>query len=321
MSAFLITMLISALAAGPAAVDVRISPSEVHVGDRVTVEISVRAFGAAEIRIGEIPSSGDEIVEDDRLLSGPVLYQLKNAEEKQDLLGALVAHRTYNAIPFTVGGQTIPSVPVKIVMRDGSEIDLVSPPALLTVLSVAPGETGPTAVAALKGLLRYPPRLGQSLPWFWIIIALLLIAAGSAALIALNRRTPTTLRKLMRLSPAERALRELDALAASTLLADGRVKEFYTELSDITRRYLGMRFRLPALEMTTTELNAALREPLRIFDFSLPRLPELLQIADLVKFAKFTPPNSLGGDLIDAAREIVMITRDDLSQRTLGRAA
>jgi hypothetical protein len=322
MSTLVTALLLSAIvAAGPAALEVRISPAEVHVGDHVSLEISARAFGGAEIRIGSLPGAEDGLVEDERLLSTDILFQQQKSEEKQNLLGMLVARQTYTAIPFSVGEHKIPQVPVKVIMRDGSEIDLITPPVFVTVLSVAPKPVGPDKIAAIKGLLHHQAATERQFPWLWVIAGIMLIAAGATAVIALNRRTPAGVRKLLRLSPAERALQELDHLAGSSLLTDGKVKEFYSELSEILRRYLGLRFRVTALEMTTSELCAALREPLKIFDYSLPKLPALLQTADLVKFAKLEPQAETGMESIDAAREMVMITRDDVVACQQRRAA
>ena len=323
MSALAIALAVTVLAAGgPAAVDVRLSPAVAHVGDTVTLEIAVRAFGANTIRIEPLPGSVEEdYVEDETLLGSDLLVRIMAAEEKRDLLGALVARRTYRVVPFTVGGQAIRPVAVKVVMQDGSEINLATPALSLDVLSTVPGAKGVEKIAELKGLLLHEAAERQSWLWLWILLGAVALAAGCAAVIALNKRTPKRLRKLMELTPAQRALQELARLAASGLLEDGKTKEFYIELSEIVRRYIGMRFRQPALEMTTTELSAALEEHLEEFGFSLAELSGLLQTSDMVKFAKLEPPFDTGLELMESAREMVITTRDDLAGRAPGRTA
>ena len=323
MSTLLTALLLYALATtGPVAVDVRFSPAEAAVGDPVTFEITVRAFGANTIRIATLPGSvDDDYVEDEKLAASDLLIRLTAEEEKQDLLGAFVARRTYSVVPFTVGDKLFPPVAVKVVMNDGTEINLNTPAVSLGVRSIAQGAEGPQQIADLRGLLLREAVEQQSWLWFWVILGAIALVVGCAAVIALNKRTPRRLRKLMELTPAQRALKELDQLVASRLLEDGKIKEFYTALSEIVRRYLGMRFSLPALEMTTAELTAAIAEPLEQGGFSIPEMPILMRTSDLVKFAKLEPPVDRGIDLLEAAREIVMFTRDDLSGAAPGRAA
>lgn len=68
----------------------------------------------------------------------------------------------------------------------------------------------------------------------------------------------------------------------------GSSKEYYTALTDALRSYMSERFAFNATEMTTAEIVEQL---LKIKEKeSLQELREILQTADLVKFAKFNPP-------------------------------
>ncbi|MDP6490699.1 MAG: hypothetical protein QGG69_02870 [Kiritimatiellia bacterium] len=106
--------------------------------------------------------------------------------------------------------------------------------------------------------------------------------------------------KLMRMSPHERALKELAILLAKDLIAKHKVKEFYLQLTMIVRRYIERAHKVRAPEQTTEEFLAAVSS-----DPSSPggsdaagpqfspevvtRLREFLQAADLVKFAAYDP--------------------------------
>ena len=80
------------------------------------------------------------------------------------------------------------------------------------------------------------------------------------------------------------ALRELEDAA---LPARGRMSEHYFRLSAILRRYVERRFRIPAVESTTSELRVAFTRD------AVPRgtdaLLDLLEESDLVKFARYDP--------------------------------
>ena len=84
------------------------------------------------------------------------------------------------------------------------------------------------------------------------------------------------------------ARRRLAALRAADLSAAGKIKEYYSELSFCLREYLENRYHLPALEMTSGEI---LQSPVQA---GLPltqqaALAEVLNLSDLVKFAKHRP--------------------------------
>lgn len=91
--------------------------------------------------------------------------------------------------------------------------------------------------------------------------------------------------RLARMTPRERALRELDELLRRDLHGRGRVKRFYIELTHVVRRYVERRYAIRAPELTTGEF---LREAGRSEGFpraTLTRLREFLDAADRIKFA------------------------------------
>ena len=88
------------------------------------------------------------------------------------------------------------------------------------------------------------------------------------------------------LRPADEvALEKLDEIKAAKIWKDGKVKEYQTELTDVVREYIGRRFDVHSTEKTSDE---TLREMKPLIDKDLfARLKSMLQLADLVKFAKW----------------------------------
>ncbi len=84
---------------------------------------------------------------------------------------------------------------------------------------------------------------------------------------------------------AEAALRRL---AEKDLIRKGELKAFYTELSDVMKRYAGRRFEVPYLERTTSEVLSDLK-PRKLAPGTASGLRAILDVSDLVKFAKFVP--------------------------------
>lgn len=91
------------------------------------------------------------------------------------------------------------------------------------------------------------------------------------------------------LPPHTVAFQELNNLKEKKLHEQGQDKEYYTELTEILRRYIDERFNVDALEMTSDEIMDAIRKKIDA-DSAKETLGQILSIADLVKFAKYTPP-------------------------------
>ena len=84
------------------------------------------------------------------------------------------------------------------------------------------------------------------------------------------------------------AYEELALLKEKKLWQQGLVKEYYSEATEILRRYLENRYSLQALEETTDEILEGLQK-LRMTQDLLNAMEDILRRADLVKFAKHQP--------------------------------
>jgi hypothetical protein len=92
-------------------------------------------------------------------------------------------------------------------------------------------------------------------------------------------------------TPEEIAEERFKTLAQSSLLREGRIKEYYIELSEIIRHYLEGRHKVSAPDRTTTELFRELKNS-SISQSLVGEIKNLLSLCDLVKFAKFIPEES-----------------------------
>ena len=132
--------------------------------------------------------------------------------------------------------------------------------------------------------------------WWWGIIRWILLGLGVAALAVglyylwrwyqKNRKPAEEPVNPELLRPADEvALEKLDAIKEAKIWKDGKVKEYQTELTDVVREYIGRRFDVHSTEKTSDE---TLREMKPLIEKDLfDRLKTILQLADLVKFAKW----------------------------------
>ena len=75
---------------------------------------------------------------------------------------------------------------------------------------------------------------------------------------------------------------------------NNKVKEYYSELTEIVRGYIERELKVPALEKTTDEVLDMLKdfknaETILTSEDTITKLRDLLREADLVKFAKSKP--------------------------------
>ena len=144
------------------------------------------------------------------------------------------------------------------------------------------------AITDIKDIERAPI-------WWWGIIRWILLAIGVFGLIYLAFWLWNKYHKAYEaeepvdpelLRPADEvALEKLDEIKAAKIWKDGKVKEYQTELTDVVREYIGRRFEVHSTEKTSDE---TLREMKPLIDKDLyARLKSMLQLADLVKFAKW----------------------------------
>ena len=111
------------------------------------------------------------------------------------------------------------------------------------------------------------------------------------------------------LRPADEvALEKLDEIKAQKIWKDGKVKEYQTELTDVVREYISRRFDVQSTEKTSDETLRAMKP---LIDKELfAKLSKMLQLADLVKFAKWHTTPDENEQALSTAYEFVNETRE-----------
>jgi len=107
----------------------------------------------------------------------------------------------------------------------------------------------------------------------------------------------------------------LDELEERSLWQQDKVKLYHSELTDILRGYIEHRYNVNALEFTTAQLVAALSFTEMPPD-TRERLKNLLELADMVKFAKAHPVGEENKMAMKSAKEIIDSTRDRSDELT-----
>ena len=100
-------------------------------------------------------------------------------------------------------------------------------------------------------------------------------------------------------------------LEQSDLLDNGEVNAFQTQLTYILREYLEGRYDIHALESTTDDILTSLRS-IGVPDEWRVQLRQMLQTADLVKFAKAEPPLGFHVEALYSVKTFVEQTKEEI---------
>ncbi len=187
------------------------------------------------------------------------------------------------ATAYESGNLTLPEAVLSVKLKaDGDSQQLKLPKLLLEVDRV------PLAKDDKRDEVRDAHNLtlfGIPLTvWLAILLGSILVALLCWWLVRwLNR--PRVVQTAPALPPYPWALKQLAQLRAERPDQKGQWDAFYEQLSHVLRFYLGWRFSKSLLELTTSETMRNLTLP----DLSHRQFKELLETADLVKFARSYP--------------------------------
>ncbi len=129
------------------------------------------------------------------------------------------------------------------------------------------------------------PEPGQgSRWWLGLIVVVAVFAGGAAGWTVLRRRKREPQEPVVpEVSLEEKTLEELHQ-TVDVHRPDLPLRQAYADLSRLARRYLGEKYELPGLELTTDELLTSLREK-TLDDRLVSQAEEVLRTCDRVKFS------------------------------------
>ena len=108
--------------------------------------------------------------------------------------------------------------------------------------------------------------------------------------------------------PHEIAYANLDLIENSNWIDAAQFKTYYTQLSQVVRRYLKSRYELSFMELPTPELVVSLKD-IGVKKPIWAQIENFLQRADLVKFSELKPNKVEARQLLADGRKIIGLTR------------
>jgi len=164
--------------------------------------------------------------------------------------------------------------------------------SLLINVATVKVDTTKQKMFPIKAVKSEPKTLDDYLYLWWLIILLIIIIATIIYIIYRKKVKKEEVK--VYIPPIQEAMQRLKELDEKQLLKQHKIKLYYSELTEIVRSYIEKDINIPALESTTDELLETMTDfnessKLGISKETLKELKEILQNADLVKFAKSKP--------------------------------
>jgi hypothetical protein len=256
-----------------------VSSDSLMIGEQITYTLKIDADSALEFLLPSIKDTLSRPLE--------VLSQLSSDTTVSG--DRTVVDLNYMITSFESGSLILPSQ--EVIYRRGGVVDTArSMPLIIHVYDPVVDTT--QQIKPIKPPINTPLNFKELLPWLAAGLGAVLIVGTVFWLIVRYLRRKKDPEKYIHkaLEPAHvLAFRELDKLKEDKLWARGEVKQYYTRLTEITRQYIERQYDIPAMESTTDEILQAFQRANTDDQLLDDILKELLELADLVKFAREDP--------------------------------
>lgn len=270
-----------------------IDSSAILIGDQITVHLEVSHPAEISLKINE---SSDTLVNGIEIL-------LQSEFDTTFLEGNRISMKKEFLITcFDSGMYVIP--PFEAFLTDTSiSATFRSIPLYLWVTRTDTQPADSTdLIFDIKLPYGAPVSFREVLPYLLGGVLLLGLATFLILFLKKRKKDEPILRKIKPVEPAHViALRELDRIKSEKIWQQGKVKLYYTRLTEVLRIYLENRYGILAMEQTSSDTLHSLLEigfnDNRLYD----KIEEILYLADMAKFAKANPlPNENENSLLSS---------------------
>jgi len=275
----------------PITVHARAEPSTVTIGTRFRYTVEVASAKNAEVFVTQ-PT--------DRIGDCDIVDFGIDPPVQRD--GMTVLSRWYQLVCWEPGHHLLKSPPVQYRTAGEEQQEAPGDELGVTVESLLEKEPSAADIRDIKA----PEPIPVDWRPYWLLGGGLLGAVLIAFVLYRTLNRPKRLAAAAPPPPPHAiAAAELERLRARRLVEQGAFKEYYSELSDVVRRYLEGRFKLRAPEMTTEEFLVAAARDGRLAPAHRRLLGEFMTESDLVKFARHLPTIADSERAWTAARRFV----------------
>ena len=263
-------------------VEGKVASTEVQVGKPFTLDLSLKVpYGwFVEWNDFAIDTLSEQI---DILKRGDVV-------RTADADSNVIVQQQLTLMTFDTGRVELPAVGLTYAksFEDPMRMKAFTEPIDLYVTTITVDTLQP--YKPIVGPVAAPVRMKDVFPW---ILAALIAALLVIGIIYFLKRRKTSIDeegnviKGPVIPPYDKAVDDLKKLREEKMWQSGKVKEYFSSLTDIAREYIEGQFGVNAVEMTTDDILEEIK-PLRFSKETYNKLKDTMEVADLVKFAKYS---------------------------------
>ncbi len=254
----------------------KVQEEQIAVGKPFTLDLTLKApYGSVVEWNGFVTDTLSEQID---ILKRGDLVRTADADSN------IIVQQQLTLMTFDTGYIEVPSLQLSTFH---SQLSAFTSPIQLYSTTIAVDTT--QAYKPLMPPIEQPVSMKEVFPW--ILGALLLVLVALAIWYFLKHRKPKVDEngepiKGPVVPPYTKAIGDLESLKQQKLWQAGKLKEYYSGLTDIAREYIEGQFGVNAVEMTTDEILEQVRE-LQFDEQLFGKLKGTMELADLVKFAKY----------------------------------
>ncbi|MDZ7741406.1 MAG: hypothetical protein U5Q03_06585 [Bacteroidota bacterium] len=276
---FVLLIAASGIRAQQSSLNTLLEKDSILIGDQIKLELLFTGPEKAMLNWPELQDT----------LSAHVEIIRQSGIDTNRLDGELKLSRSFTITSFDSGRHKIGPFRVSYELPDDTIRYMgISQVLDLNVLTVPVDTT--RAIKPIKGPKNAPLSFSEIWPWLLTGFGSLLIigAVWYYLYIRKQSRPLIPVRQKPRMPAHIQALNELEKLKQRKLWQAGKVKDYYTELTDILRIYMEDRFGMNAMEMTSFEIMRELRKD-HLQATVLEKAEATFALSDMVKFAREKP--------------------------------
>ena len=277
LSIFLFFALVNITLAGEISVRTSIEPSEILIGEQASLKIELTQDKDDKV---SWPQFSDTIATNVSIIEKLATDTISLPDNRISITSE------YLVSSYDSGFYYIP----EFVFETTSQ-KVTSNPIGLTVNTVQVNEQTDD-IHAEKDIMSAPFSWIELAQWSGIGLAIILIIAIIVLLLmrfVFKKKVTIIPEEPEVILPAHVvALEKLEQIKTEKIWQQGQIKQFYTQLTDVIREYLSRAYSINAMEMTTDEIVALVKKNKDLDEIRIV-LKEMLELSDLVKFAKFIP--------------------------------
>jgi len=237
-----------------------------------------------------------------------IQYKIDSLSGFEVLYDSLSANKTLVLTVFDSGYYELPPLVLHYQDGNGSKDSIITGAIGVSVRYPTSALSDTAQIAPIRPVIEEPMQWEDIAIYVYITLGILVIIFAIYAYMRWrNRPQPEAPLPPPPPLPHEIALAKLAILRANSPWLSGDLKTYYSELTYIVREYIENRYNINALESTTEEMTTALRQT--DFPQNLNQdLHNVLQTADLVKFARSEPDSDFHINALDQAESFVKLT-------------